>query len=245
MWGALFNVALAAYQKDQGGKQSKAQKAAQRRAEQLENERISLARKSDARGEEQYARYMNTFVPLQDELIREAKRPANPDVAAGQATADVEDQLATARGSLSRQIGRRGINPADGAVIDAEARLALAGGKARAGAATMARRQAVSDRNARIAAVAGMGQSLPGTAYNFSAQAGGGLSDALNYAGNDLNYQRYLSGQTGEAFGNTASNIDLNAIGAGLGNGIRKLMPRMFLPRIDLGQQQPAYGAVA
>jgi hypothetical protein len=198
----LITMAASALLSAKQAKSAKnAQGKAQAAADKIENDRLALARKSDARAEELYGRYQRTFVPLEDQLIRDATRKVNPDVEAGLAAADVESALATQRGALSRQIGRRGINPADGAVADAEARLALAGGKARAGASTMARRNAVADQRARLAQAVALGRNLPGMAYNYDAQAGSGLSDVYNQRAANLNYQNQLAGQSGSELG--------------------------------------------
>lgn len=218
----------------------KGQAKSQAAADAIENERLALAREASARADEQYARYNRTFVPLQDQLIRDAQRSPSPDVAAGLAAADTESQLATARGSLDRQIGRRGINPADGAVVDAEARLALAGGRARAGAMTAARRQAVADKNAKIANVVALGNGLPGTAYNFTAQAGAGLSSVGAGRTNRSIYQDAIAGQAGSEFGLSLADL----LQTGLNTRIPRT-PRTFLPKIDLGQQQPRVGVAA
>lgn len=197
----LTAAAQALMSKSAANKAQKGQAKAQAASDVIENEKLRLSREAEARADEQYARYQRTFVPLQDELIRNATRPINPDVDAGLAGADVEAQMATARGSLDRQIGRRGINPADGAVVDAESRLALAGGKARAAAMTSARRNAVADRNTRIAGAVGLGTSLPGMAYNYGAQANAGLASVGANRSNTLLNQNALAGAAGSELG--------------------------------------------
>jgi hypothetical protein len=247
MWGLLIQAALGAYQASEAKKQGKVQKKAEAARQRSEDERLAMARRSEAKADEADARYKAVFQPIQDDLIREARRPINPDVQAGQAISDTEGQLATARGALTRNLGRRGINPADGAVIDAEARLALAGGKARAAAGTMARRQAVADREGRLLRAAGLGSNLPGIGLNYASMAGSGLSDVLNSRSNEAAYQRWLSQQSGDALGGSLAGILTSApegVTGGLGMLDRfqnklyarpysHIGPQTFMPQID------------
>lgn len=203
----ILGAASLAMNKSASDKAAKNQKKAQASSDAIEAEKLRLSREQQARADEEYARYQRVYAPLEDQLVRDAMRAPNPDAQAGLASADAELAAATQRGVLSRALSRRGIDPNSGAVADAEARLALASGKARAAAMTTARRNAVADQRAKQLQAVSLGRSLPGTSYNLSTQAGAGLSSLANLRANRAIYQDQVAGQAGEGLGLALSDI--------------------------------------
>lgn len=185
-------------------------KAQSRTSAALEAEQLKLSQNQDQRAQQAWDRYNNTFVPIENKLLEQLKTPISPNVEAGLAMGDVEKQALVARGALGRNFGRRGINPADGAVVDAEARLALATGLGRAAAATTARRGAKTQTIANLAAASNLGRGLPAQASGFSNSASAGLSDLTRLNAIRLAQAQENSGKAGAGLGESI----VDAIGA-------------------------------
>lgn len=183
----------------------KAQKAASSAVDSTLNERLALARASDARAQFLLDRYSSTYAPVEDALVQAAMQPISAEVDAGRAAADAERQNALARASFARNLGRRGIAPSDGAAVDAERQLALGAALNKATASTMARRAARTEQFNRLASVARGGAGLPGMAAGFSGMAGSGLSSVLASRDAALRDANLVDGQAGSVLGESLS----------------------------------------
>jgi len=249
----LLGAAQLGLSASSASKARKQQKKAQASADSVEAEKLRLSREQQARADEQYARYQRTYVPIEDQLIADARKAPNPDTAAGLAAADAELAASTQRGVLSRSLARRGIDPNSGAVADAEGRLALASARARAATMTGARRQAVNDQRAKLLQVASMGRSLPGTALNFSTMAGSGLGSVAAARAQRAMYQDALAGEAGNEMGYALSDV-LNTApaivdGFNAWRASRPIEPVTIKQRYDvhpyLAERQPLQGWAA
>lgn len=200
----VINTGLALLSNNSANKQ---QNTANERYNTIEDMRLALAAKNDSRGDTLMNRYTNTFLPLQDQVIGLAKRKVNPDVEAGIAGADVEQAVTAQRGALKRQYGRMGVNPNDGAAIDAESRLALNAGLGKAAAMTGARRTAKDVEMNRLLTAAQLGTSLPGQAAQFTGLTGSALSEVLARRGSDLTNANNLAQGAGANLGSTIGDL--------------------------------------
>jgi hypothetical protein len=162
--------------------QSRAAQALAERQQASQEEAIKagleIAKNQDARSQQQFDRYTNTFVPIEDKFLAEATKPINPDFAAGLASADAAKQVGVQRGVIARTLARNGVAPNSGAAVDATTRLGLGEAALRAGGATMARRAAATDTLGRLEAASQLGRNLPSSALAFSSAAGAGLNNA-------------------------------------------------------------------
>lgn len=167
-----------------------AAKKARKAANAIERQRLGLATQLQRR-------YFEDFVPLQDRAIALASRRIDPAVEAAAAGADVERQAGIQRQIMLRDFGRRGIDPASGAAVDAQLRLGLGAGLGRAAAETVARRSAGDRELNNLLAVSDMGAPLLG-------QASAGLADI----GRARAARADLAGQTaGKAWGQVGESV--------------------------------------
>jgi hypothetical protein len=194
-------------------------RAADARAERATQQLLDLAGRQEGRAQQLFDRYTGTFVPMEDRYIKEATRAADPSFEAGLAGADVEKQVGIQRGIIARQLGRRGVSPNSGAVIDAEHRLGLGAAAARAGASTMARRSARERELRGLESVVNFGKGFPATAgsYFSGAQSGYGQGAGLNAARSAAASERGmtyrgLEGKATEAMGESIAGL-LDTVG--------------------------------
>lgn len=186
------------------------------KADALEQKRLGLAERADARATEADARYKNVLQPLEDQYIRRLQRPVDTDGMAAAAGADVQRAVATQSDSIQRVLRRRGLRASDPAAAAAEASLGLGAARARAAAMTGARRQGVQDTNAnwaRLAEMAGVGFNR---ADSLRRSADGGMSDV--YGGSLARLSAATRRATGAAEDNAAA-------GGALGDAVGKYMP--------------------
>lgn len=137
------------------------------------------------------ARYENTFVPLQDQIINDAKNYDTPEAqaaAAAAAGADTQSAIAGQRAATERQQASMGVNPNSGRfqgtqrASDLNSALAVAGAKNDARELTRNTGQAL-----RMNAV-GLGAALPGQAM-AGTQLGLGAGSAATGALTQANQQ--------------------------------------------------------
>lgn len=137
------------------------------------------------------ARYENTFVPLQDQIINDAKNYDTPEAqaaAAAAAGADTQSAIAGQRAATERQQASMGVNPNSGRfqgtqrASDLNSALAVAGAKNDARETTRNTGQAL-----RMNAV-GLGAALPGQAM-AGTQLGLGAGSAATGALTQANQQ--------------------------------------------------------
>ncbi|MBV7408770.1 tail fiber domain-containing protein [Maritimibacter sp. DP1N21-5] len=144
------------------------------------------AKITNAWAAEDRARYKNTFIPLQDELIADAQGYDTPErraAAAAQAEADTQQQITLARQQEDRRLAGMGVSPDSGRADATAQSRSVQSGLATAGAREMARRQVETEGLSRKAAAVNMGQGLavnPGTSIGLSnGAASSGASAAM------------------------------------------------------------------
>ena len=137
-------------------------------------------------GREDRERYLTTFAPVEEGLVRRAQEfdtDAYREQLASQAAADAARAFDTTRGMTSRGLARMGVAPGSGASMAQMNQNALAGASMRAGAMTGSRLQSEGEGMNRLYNAAALGRGLPGTtlsAYGSSVGAGSaGIQTAM------------------------------------------------------------------
>lgn len=132
-------------------------------------------------------RYVDTFIPLQDDWIAEANSYDSAErkaMAADEAVADVRQQFALGRQQNERQMAAVGVNPNSGRYQSSANRMQATEALAAAGAANSARRIGEDTARSLRASVINMGQGLavnPGTSMGLSNSAGStGMNAGMN-----------------------------------------------------------------
>lgn len=126
---------------------------------------------------EDRARYVNTFRPVEDQIIADAKTydsPLRQAEAANEAAADVSLSNRLAGDQMKREAMAMGVNPNSGRFLATRGKMATAGALAEAGARNTARRTVRTIGDAKRADVANMGRGLalnPGTSLGLSTNA--------------------------------------------------------------------------
>lgn len=131
------------------------------------------------------ARYQNTYQPLEDEAIADARSYAGPgrqEYEMGRAASEVAQQVEASRRNARQQLESFGINPADTryAALDANAR--IQGAAAAAGAANQAHAQTEAVGRAMRSEAINVGRGYPGQiagTYGTALQSG---NQAVNSA---------------------------------------------------------------
>lgn len=136
--------------------------------------------------EEDRARYLATFAPVEEGLVRRAQEfdtEAFRERAAQQAAADAARAFGSTQAQTARGLARMGVAPGSGAAMAQMNQNAIAAAGQRAGAMTGARTQAEQLGYARMLDAAGLGRNLPGlsqSAYGASVGAGSaGINTAM------------------------------------------------------------------
>ena len=164
-------------------------------------------------------RYWNTQVPLEDELISQAKaynEPAEQERMAGQAGADVEQAAATGGQALQRGLAMRGINSGSAAAISAMADMRSNADLAKAGAMNKTRQAAKEMGWTKLGEAAALGRGLPSfgsSSAALSAQAG---SSALTAGTNGLGSVGTAAGISNSS-ASSAANLWNQSANVGLG----------------------------
>ncbi len=168
------------------------------------------------------ARYQDTFVPLQDQFIKDAQEfntPQRQNARASEAAADVSLAAAQGRGQRSRQAMAMGVNPGSGRFINAEAKAGTDTALATAGARNLARRSVENEGRSMQANAINLGQGLgvnPATSMGLSngaVQAGGSAAmQGYGQQGSLLNTQYNQQMQSWQA-----GQDSLGAVGGALG----------------------------
>lgn len=128
--------------------------------------------------EDDRARYIDVFQPLQDEFIADAASYDTPErqaAAVNAATADVRMQAGLAQGQADRRLASMGVDPTSGRSIETMRRAETDEGLAAAGAANGARLQVEETGRAMEAAAINMGNGLavnPATSIGLTNSAG-------------------------------------------------------------------------
>lgn len=142
--------------------------------------------------EDQWARYLETYAPLEDAYVKEAQNYgsiANQNKAAGQAAAANAAAYGTARERLARNPG---MNQSEQTFLQEQNRINLAEAAGSATAQNTARDKIIDTGNARMTDAISLGKNLPAQAassMNAAAQTGSGIMSAQVGAAN----QQYKS----------------------------------------------------
>jgi hypothetical protein len=155
---------------------------AQRIADQqlaAQDEQMGMAR-------EDRARYLSTFAPVEQGLVRRAQEfdtDAYREQLAGQAAADAARAFGSTQAQTARGMSRMGVAPGSGAAMSQMNQNALGLASMRAGAMTGSRLQSEGEGMNRLYNAAALGRGLPGQtlgAYGGAVGAGSaGLQTAM------------------------------------------------------------------
>lgn len=166
-------------------------------ANEVSQQQLDASKQAQGWATKDRQRYEGTFIPLQDEFIKQAQNwdsPERQQQMAAEAKADVLTSASQQRGATQRQMAGMGVNPTSGRYAGVD----------RAGENATALAAAGAQNNARNT-VRNQAMSLKGDAINLG--SGLGVNPATSLG---------LSSSTGSAaFGTTAAN---NSQAAGLGN---------------------------
>lgn len=139
---------------------------------------------ANARATEQWNRYKNTFEPLQDEYIAEARNWGSADrqnQMAAEARQDVMNNAAAAAQQNQRQMASMGVSPTSGRYAGVDRATDLNTALAAAGAQNTARNQVRTQALALKEGLANMGQGATSTSAQ---QVGLGLNSGNSAVGN-------------------------------------------------------------
>lgn len=142
--------------------------------------------------EDDRARDIDTYRPLQDQFIEDAQTwdsPARKAAKAAEAASDVSLAARLAQGQNDRQLMSMGVNPASGAAVAARRRASTDTALARAGAVNLSNRSVEAEGEAKRASAINMGSGLavnPGTSMSLSnGAAQAGFSGAMSGHGQE------------------------------------------------------------
>lgn len=169
------------------------------------------------------ARYINTFQPIENQLIRDANNydsPQRKQLEANRAAADVRQQATVADAAMNRQLASMGVSPNSKRFVSDKRRSAISTALGAAGARNMARRQVDATADAMRANVVNLGKGLAvnplssiQTSNNAMSTGGNAAMSGYQQQGSLLNtqYQNQLQSYQ-------ANQGALGAIGGALGS---------------------------
>lgn len=187
--------------------------------EKVVNQQISTTATNNARADEQWNIYKNTFQPVEQRMVKDAMEfdsPERKERMAAEAGADVARSYDAAADSNLRTLGSMGINPNSGRFLNMSNETALSRAKDTAGAMNKARRDTEMTGIALRTGAAQFGRNMPSTGIAAdSAALNAGNSAVGNIgAGNQMNNANQLAAQ--QWFGG-ATNANASAANIGLG----------------------------
>lgn len=195
--------------------------AAQRTGLDAAQAQLGIMKKADERSDMQWDRYTNTFIPVEDQMVKEAMDyggEADQAMQAGRAVADVRTQSALADASSARAMAAMGVNPNSGRFAGMKRGSNLMQSAEAAGASTNARAMARDKGIGLRAGVASFGRNMTNTAGQMAGIGTGagsaGVGSATAGANAGLGYANYASGGTGGAI-SAASIAQQGALGFG------------------------------
>lgn len=156
------------------------------------------------------ARYQNTFIPMQDQLIAQAKAydtPERENQAASQALADNQTQIEAQKANTAAQLASMGVDPSQVMSTSLVNQLGVAGAATGAMNANQARLNTQATGRQMMAGAIDMGNGLPAQSqagFGTAANAGNVASNATNNATSGYS--------TASSIGNVASGIRQNSI---------------------------------
>lgn len=180
--------------------------------EELQGAYLGSMRKQDEYADYQFGRYRDTFAPLEDSLVTEAKRGVNVEGRVGRAVADFAQQDSDRERQMLREMGRMGFNGGDTASTYAATANKNAGALGRVGLAAGIRSSAEGEDFARRAAVAGMGRGLVMDTGNFmqganaaGGAAGGSSAQGMGVMGQGTDFMRGGYGMSNNMYAGAGS----------------------------------------
>ena len=164
------------------------------KANEVSDAQLASMRQNDAISKDYWNYQQNTFRPVERAIVDAAQTydtEARSDQKAGQAVADVQQQIDASLGQQTRQLTRMGVNPNDGKFAAMSNQMSMAGALGKAQAAAKAREGVELQGYARKMDAANLGRNLASNqatsagvalnAGNSAAQTGGmALSQAQN-----------------------------------------------------------------
>lgn len=176
------------------------------KANEVSDAQLASMRQNDAISKDYWNYQQSTFRPMERAIVDAAQNydtEARSEQKAGQAMADVEQQLAAAQGQQTRQLTRMGVNPNGGKFAAMSNQMTMAGALGKASAATKAREGVELQGYARKMDAANLGRNL---ASNQATSAGVALNagnSAANTGGMALSQAQNATNQAAQGF-NTA-----------------------------------------
>lgn len=216
MQGGWINLAISAAAALFGAKsKSKASKQSNNdRARELalQEKGLALSEKQDARSQQLFDEYKNTYMPRERALVEEAfGNELSPARAEARATTDVRDALGNARAISDREMARRGVDPTSGNAVALERATALGGAKMEAGLRTRAR-EGTRDKNfARQLDALSVGRGLPAVSSGMAGQAMQGVSNVTDLAAARSRYSDRLAFDAASDFGASIAELGAEA----------------------------------
>lgn len=199
-------------------------------ARDVAESQIEAQRQQMQQAQDYYDYQMNTFRPLEEQLVAEAAN-FNTDAfrqqKAAEASAAAAKAFGIARDSTARSNAARGINPNSGAARGGDNALVLQEAAMRAQGMTGARQQAEQMGYARRLDATGLGRGLAGaSAAAYGGAVGAGSAGMGTFMAPGQAYQQGLAG-AGQTYGQLTSNQgqlysatrgqNMEMLGAGLG----------------------------
>lgn len=167
---------------------------ATKRANAISDAQLSAMEKQSALTDD-YAKYQReTFRPLEAGIVADAQgydTEARREAEAGRGLADVEYSLAAQKGAMTRDLERKGVNPASGAALALANATSMGSAAMKASAANSARKQVETMGLARRLDAANLGRNL---ASNQATSAGIALNQG-NASSNNAQAAGNVSGQ--------------------------------------------------
>jgi hypothetical protein len=196
---ALAGLAVSAYG------QSSANSAAGRAGRQeaaLRDRELRLAEAQNARGEQMWDEYRQTYLPREREFVADAfNDETSPELAAARTTTDVRAVQDQNRRSGLRDARRLGINPTSGAYAAMENDRSLRDTALEVTARDSSRRAARDENFQRQYTALAIGKGMPSQAGALTSDASraiGGLADAASRRADQANQ---LAAEAGRDFG--------------------------------------------
>lgn len=190
------------------------------KANEVSDAQLASMRQNDAISKNYWDYQQGTFRPLERSIVEGAQKydtEARREQKAGQAMADVEQQMAAAQGQQNRAMTRMGVNPSSGKFAALTNQMSMAGALGKAQAAIKAREGVEMQGYARKMDAANLGRNLAsnqatsaGVALNAGNSAATTGQMPLTQAQNATN-QAAQGFQTAIQGNNSAGNIYGNA----------------------------------
>lgn len=184
---------------------------------------LGIMHKADERSDQQWDRYTNTFIPVEDQMVKEAMAyggDADQETQAGRAVADVRTQAGISRANTARSLAAMGVNPNSGRFASGLRRVDIEEAGIAGSAANTARLTARDKGIALRAGAAGFGRNQVNTAgqmAGISTGAGSAGTGSANTGANaGLPMAQFAAGGTGNAINAEGMAINSNMGIAGL-----------------------------